>query len=816
MSNDECLWIPEKDSNGNLQIKFDMVKEGGVTWNAGIRNGDILLKINKEKLESTYHAQFILNKLEKGDKAEYKVQRDGEVFETFVTIKKLLPFGQISISLFALIWFIIGFMVLMVKPGGEVQQLFYKVGAGLIFSQTYIFYQMTFGATFLTQIEAILYSLIIITVIALVFLPFFIIRFFTLFPKRYNFFAKDRVKKILLYTPYIVTILIILFLFIFVFKPVFNEYLFIPVIRSLIFLFWASLIAGLIFMLIGYKGLKTKEEKKPYFLIVTSYVVAMLSLIYSETIAPALTDSIFNSPEMFTPILLIILLPVSFGYSIFRYQLMDVSIVVKNTIIYGTVTLLLAAFYFLIVYILGQSISKAIGTEYQGVIAGVVFIIVALVFQSTKERYQDLITRKFYPEQFAYQKVLMKFNNDLTSIVGMDKILDSLKNTLVEALKLKHFGIFLIDRKDKNFQLKREIGIDNKISTIPYKQELFDKTIKFKVDFNMLPVIEQYEFSPLFGADSENLVGAEIYTIIPLVIQNRIIGLLAFGLKHSGAQFAGKDVELLCAVASQGAVSIENARLYESEAEKISMQRDLEYARKIQQGLLPSCIPLINGLDICGLMNSAMQVGGDYYDLIPADKDKIFVVVGDVSGKGLSAALYMSKLQTMIQLYCTPERNPREILIEVNKRMYEDLKRVNFITLSIGLFDTTSKKLFFCRAGHIPLFLMKNDNPEIITSKGIGVGLDRGKIFDEALEQIEINFDNGDYFLFLTDGITEAMNDNDELFGTNRILDLMKEKKYETGTELSDKIISSVDAFRGTAHQNDDITLVVVKCANEK
>ena len=137
------------------------------------------------------------------------------------------------------------------------------------------------------------------------------------------------------------------------------------------------------------------------------------------------------------PIIILFILPVSFGYSIFRYQLMDVSVVVKNTIIYGAATISIAAVYFLVIYLLGQLISTAIGTEYKGVIAGIIFIIFALVFQSTKDKFQDFLTEKFYPEQFAYQKVLVGFSNDITTVVGLENILDTIIATFAASLKME-------------------------------------------------------------------------------------------------------------------------------------------------------------------------------------------------------------------------------------------------------------------------------------------------------------------------------------------------------------------------------------------
>src|SRR5690606_28283184 len=154
------------------------------------------------------------------------------------------------------------------------------------------------------------------------------------------------------------------------------------------------------------------------------------------------------------------------------------------------------------------------------------------------------------------------------------------------------------------------------------------------------------------------------------------------------------------------------------------IEQDLNLARNIQQGLLPKSIPSMKGLDIAGQMISAMQVGGDYFDLLPVTDDKIFVVVGDVSGKGLSASLYMTKLQTMIQLACTADKSPKEILVEVNKRLYEAIGRNWFVTMTLALFDTKNHTVKFCRAGHMPVIISSNGSVELYRTQGIGIGLE--------------------------------------------------------------------------------------------
>ena len=181
-----------------------------------------------------------------------------------------------------------------------------------------------------------------------------------------------------------------------------------------------------------------------------------------------------------------------FGYAILKYHLLDVSVVLRNTIIYGTAMATVAGIYFIVIYLLGQGISNAIGSENQGIVAGVFFLIFAFVFQSTKDRFQDFLTRKFYPEQFAYQKVLVQFSNDVSIVVGTDKILDLTSRTFVDALKINKFGILLRDYKKDVLFLARGVGFSNPNCVIEKSNML--GVYKEKSLVSNYPVIEQQDF----------------------------------------------------------------------------------------------------------------------------------------------------------------------------------------------------------------------------------------------------------------------------------------------------------------------------------
>ena len=807
-SNDECLWEPKMITMDSMLVYFDKVKVGGVAWKAGIRDGDQLLEIGGKAIKHTLQAQSILNTFKYGDYAEYKYVRDGKIYNTKLFVKKLVEFDRVAAGLSALFWILIGFIVLASKPDGRIHKLFYLIGVAYVLT-TFNTHMPIYGdySRYFNQYGLFGLIVILFSLLGFSFAPFVINYFFWNFPDSFTIAKRKWVRRSFIIIPSIIFIsFIILFSLIYTRRLSEQTIMILGVYR---FFYIASSVAALIALIVQYRRIQLREKRKPILLMILAVSFGLALQLYVGQIAPAISDTIFNSPEYYTPIILIVIVPLIFAYSIFKYQLMDVSIVVKNTIIYGTATATVAAIYFFVIYVAGQSISSFFGVENQGIIAGIFFIIFALVFQSTKNKFQDFLTRRFYPEQFAFQKVLVELSNELSIVAGLDNILQLMKRTFVDALKIKTFGILIRD-KDGNLNLVDSVGMSNDRCVITESRII--QFLKDKYLITKYPSIEQSDFKVVFPDEkADRLISEGVYTIIPMMAKSKIVGLLLFGLKHSGSHFAGKDLELLWAAANQAAISIENARLYKSEVEKQKIERDLDLARKIQQGLLPQCIPDMNGLDICGEMIPAMQVGGDYYDLIQTSESKLFVVVGDVSGKGLSASLYMTKLQTMIKLNCSDNKSPKEILIDVNKRIYTEMDKSWFVTITLALFDLENQTLKFCRAGHMPVLQATNGTVQSYRTQGLGVGIERGIVFEKSLVEEEVKLSPGQIYAFFTDGVTEAMNEKNELFGDENLNAILKNKSKVRSSDIVNEIWSSVKSFRGEAEVNDDMTMVVVK-----
>ena len=193
------------------------------------------------------------------------------------------------------------------------------------------------------------------------------------------------------------------------------------------------------------------------------------------------------------------------------------------------------------------------------------------------------------------------------------------------------------------------------------------------------------------------------------------------------------------------------------------------------------------------------------------NESQVLDMIGDVSGKGLSAALYMSKLQTMIRLYCADNKSPKEILTEVNKKLFGDMERNYFITVTLAMIDIEKGKIQLCRAGHPSTLLFDENGCERIKSSGIGLGLDKGDVFDASLEEVEREIKQGGLLAIYSDGISEAMNDKQDEFGEENIVRVLKENLYSRVDDIQNRLLSEVNSFCDGAEQHDDITLLLVK-----
>ncbi len=249
--------------------------------------------------------------------------------------------------------------------------------------------------------------------------------------------------------------------------------------------------------------------------------------------------------------------------------------------------------------------------------------------------------------------------------------------------------------------------------------------------------------------------------------------------------------------------------------DKIIARDELAVAREIQSSLIPKLAPENNFFTISCFSEPAMEIGGDFYDFIisPSNGKEMFFVIGDVSGKGMSAAIHMLRLYSLIQFLMKENPQPKNILFNLNDEVLKSFKRNEFVTSAIMKIES-SGVLNFARAGHQPIiyFHSESNTCELISPKGIGLGLANSEIFKKSLQEITIYPKLNDILLFFTDGITESMNNRNEFYGEERLQKLIAENAGKTGKEISDEIYKDLLRFSNNAGTLDDMSFVLFKC----
>ncbi len=259
-----------------------------------------------------------------------------------------------------------------------------------------------------------------------------------------------------------------------------------------------------------------------------------------------------------------------------------------------------------------------------------------------------------------------------------------------------------------------------------------------------------------------------------------------------------------------GAVAIEHSRLFKEALIKLRMEKDLSMARDVQTSMLPATCPEVDGYQIAARSTPAREVGGDFYDFIVMGKDKTGVVIGDVTGKSVSGALVMSASRSVFRMLSEEELTVSERMIRANQRLKKDIKTGMFVALLFAVLNSANRTLTLCSAGQTqPIHLSaKTGEAKLIETEGDTIPL--GILEDANYQETEMQLSPGDRLLFYTDGIVEAMNAQEEIFGFERLIDVVQESKSLDADSLLKKILTRVNAFTGDASQHDDLTVIVV------
>ncbi|MBV9126506.1 MAG: SpoIIE family protein phosphatase, partial [Verrucomicrobia bacterium] len=299
----------------------------------------------------------------------------------------------------------------------------------------------------------------------------------------------------------------------------------------------------------------------------------------------------------------------------------------------------------------------------------------------------------------------------------------------------------------------------------------------------------------------------------PLSYADQKLGVLALANGPQGRAFTLPDFEVFKSIAEQSAFALYNAIVYSEVNEKKNLDRDLEIARDIQRILLPAASPEVPGFEIAGINVPARQVSGDYYDYLTIDDQHFGVAIADVSGKGVPASLIMAMCRSVLRSQAPHNPSAADALRKVNRQLFPDMKEDMFISMAYAILDHAAGELSFCRAGHDAPLLYSAATGKVvkINPPGMALGIDSGTVFDRLTRNTAVPLEHGDCFILYTDGITEALDENGQEYGLERMNSVVQASAPEGAATVVKRLTDDVRAFCGNQPQNDDITLIVIR-----
>lgn len=298
------------------------------------------------------------------------------------------------------------------------------------------------------------------------------------------------------------------------------------------------------------------------------------------------------------------------------------------------------------------------------------------------------------------------------------------------------------------------------------------------------------------------------HAVVPLIVDGHSIGALVINCRQP-RQLDESEMRLLNLMANQAAIAIEKARLQEKEVEQLQMEREMELGREIQLSLLPQASPSVPGWEFAARYQAARLVGGDFYDFLPLAPHRLGLVIGDVVGKGVPAALLMALSRTTIRTMAMSDHGPGAVLEKANDLMVRDSRSDLFLTAAYAELNVINGRLAYALGGHNRPLWRQATSGEIKELDADGMLL--GSFAGIALEEREIEVAAGDLLVFYTDGVTEAMNNRRELFGRERLWAALANQAGTSAQQVLDAILAAVHGFVGDTPPSDDLTLFVVR-----
>jgi serine phosphatase RsbU (regulator of sigma subunit) len=524
-------------------------------------------------------------------------------------------------------------------------------------------------------------------------------------------------------------------------------------------------------------------------------------------LAPYLGLHIPWNPGLFLPFL--IFFPISIAIAILRYRLWDIDVIINRTLVYGLLVVVLALIYFSSVFILQRTFQTLTG-ERSDLAAVVSTLVLVALFVPARRYVQEFVDRRFYRSRYDAVKTVEKFSASLRDEVDLDRVIQRLETVVHEAIFPSLCMTWLSDGMGFHvYRISERESIDGDSEEVHV--DLIDPLVDlFRSGPGTLAIGELNFESPGLGL----LVEHGVEMAVPLITQGELIGWLGLGPRLSDQKYSKDDKVLLSRLAMQVVPTVRVAQLVaEQQAEAIERERinqELSVASRIQMGLLPKTLPEIEGWYLSAFYQPARAVGGDFYEFEHFEDGRLGIFVGDVTDKGVPAALVMATTRTLLKAAAEDLQSPGKVLARVNNLLIADIPDNMFVTCFFGILNPADGRMVFANAGHNLPLRMTNQGVLEIKAAGMPLGL----MPNMEYEVNEITIDPGEDVIFYSDGLVEAHNSDREMFGEERLKALFSDRSSEDEISIERLMMELQNFIDPEQDQEDDITIVGVKRYN--
>jgi sigma-B regulation protein RsbU (phosphoserine phosphatase) len=569
----------------------------------------------------------------------------------------------------------------------------------------------------------------------------------------------------------------------------------------------------------------SRDAKRRLRLLYWGATVAMTPLLVISLFAQYRGKSMYDIfPDWLIGVALIVttIFPLTLAYVIVVQRAMDVRVAARQGLQYGLAKngiLVLQGIAALVVILTALPLLTRSEGRPTKIIVAAIGLLAIFTVRRVADRLRTWTDRRFFREAYNTELVLSELSDQVRGMVETRPLIETVAARISETLHVPRVAVLLSG--GGSFRPAYALGYGSapqvdfltNNGTVRVLGKQSEPARVYLDDPNSW----LYREPDVSDEDRAKLSQLQSELLLPLGARDQLLGFISLGPKLSDEPYSGTDVRLLKSVAAQTGLALENARLMSAIADEVAqrerLNREVEIAREVQERLFPQTLPPIEGIEYSGACRPALGVGGDYYDFLALPGGHLGIAIGDVSGKGIAAALMMASLQASLRSEATRAPDNLAALVgNVNRLLYEASSANRYATFFYAQYDPKTRRLTYVNAGHNPPMLFHRTESQWQLTRLEAGGTVVGLLEDFSYEQSVVTIAPGDVFVAFTDGISEAMNAADEEWGEADLIETVKQCVGPAPSAIIARVMEAADGFVDGAKQHDDMTLVVL-CA---